>query len=223
MAGRTTTLSINYSLYLILDSRFARGRALLDVAQAAVRGGVTVLQIREKHLTTRELVRAALELRAWAREAGVPFIINDRVDVALAVDADGVHLGPDDMALETARRILGHTRIIGVSAGTQDEAREAARGGADYIGVGAVYNTASKSDAGAPIGVDGFAAIARSVRIPAVAIGGLSVDNVAPVIMAGAAGVAVISAIVGAMDVERAANEMRSRIDAARHVATGSR
>jgi thiamine-phosphate pyrophosphorylase len=216
-------LSINYSLYLILDSRFARERTLLDVAQAAVRGGATVLQFHEKQLTTRELVRASLELRAWAREAGVPFIINDRVDVALAVDADGVHLGPDDLALETARQILGPNRIIGVSAGTLDEAREAERGGADYIGVGAVFDTASKADAGAPIGVDGFSAIARSVRIPAVAIGGLSFDNAAQVITAGAAGVAVISAIVGAPDVERAAHEMRGRIDSARSAAPGIR
>lgn len=216
-------MDIDYSLYVILDRRVTNGRSLLEVAQAAVRGGATVLQLREKQQpTTRDYIRVAQELRAWARAAHVPFIINDRVDVALEVDADGVHLGPDDLSLETARRILGHGRVIGVSAGTVDEAREAERGGADYIGVGAVYSTASKADAGEPIGVNGFGAIARSVRIPAVAIGGIRSENAASLITAGAAGVAIISAIISAPDVEHAARGVSEQIRLARSAAPAS-
>ncbi len=209
-------MNTDYALYVILDSRAARGRPLLDVARAAVRGGATVLQLRDKDLTTRELLRPALELRAWAREAHVPFIVNDRVDVALAADADGVHLGPDDLPPDVARRILGPDRVIGVSAGTVEEAREAERAGADYVGVGSVFATASKADAGEPIGVAGFGEVARAVRIPAVAIGGIGCANAGQPIAAGAAGVAVISAVVGAPDVERAAREMRRQIEQAR-------
>lgn len=204
---------IDYSLYVILGSDAARGRPLLALAQAAVRGGATILQLREKKLTSREYCRIAQELREWTRTAGVPLIINDRVDIALAVNADGVHVGPDDLTLETARQLLGPDKIIGVSAGTLEEAREAECGGADYIGVGSVFATTSKADAGEPIGVEGFRAIARAVRIPAVAIGGITPENVAHVIAAGAAGVAVISAVVGAEDVEGAAQALRERIE----------
>ncbi|HEY3289683.1 MAG TPA: thiamine phosphate synthase [Anaerolineae bacterium] len=210
-------MNIDYSLYVILDWRVTQGRPLLEVAQAVVRGGATVLQLREKQmLTTRDYVRIATELRAWAREAHVPFIVNDRVDVALEVDADGVHLGPDDLSLKTARQILGPGRIIGVSAGTVDEARAAEQGGADYIGVGAVYATSSKADAGAPIGVDGFRVIAHAVRIPAVAIGGIRSEGTAALISAGAAGVAIISAITSAPDAEQAAREVSEQIRLAR-------
>ncbi len=210
-------MNIDYSLYVILDARIARGRPLLDIARAAVLGGATLLQLRAKDLTTRDYIRATQEIRTWAHEARVPLIVNDRVDVALAADADGVHLGPDDLPLDVARRILGPGRVIGVSAGTVEEAREAERGGADYIGVGAVFATASKADAGEPIGVSGFSTIAHAVRIPAVAIGGIACENAAQPITAGAAGVAVISAIVGAPDVEQAARLVRQQIEQARH------
>ncbi len=216
-------MNIDYSLYVILDARASQGRSLLDIAQSSVKGGATVLQLREKNLTTRQLVYAALELRMWAHEAHVPYIINDRVDIALAVDADGVHLGPDDLPLDMARRILGPQRVIGVSAGTVEEAREAERAGADYIGVGAVFATASKADAGEPIGVGGFGEIARAVSIPAVAIGGVGYENAALPVAAGAAGVAVISAVVGAPDVERATREMRRQIEQARSAMPGAR
>ncbi len=209
-------MNIDYALYVILDARAARGRPLLEVARAVVRGGATVLQLRDKDLTTRQLLGAAQELRAWAHASRVPFIVNDRVDVALASDADGVHLGPDDLPPDVARGLLGPGRVIGVSAGTVDEAREAVQAGADYIGVGSVFATASKADAGEPIGVAGFGAIARAVRIPAVAIGGIGLSNAGQPVAAGAAGVAVISAVVGAPDVERAAREIREQVEQAR-------
>jgi thiamine-phosphate pyrophosphorylase len=143
----------------------------------------------------------------------VPLIVNDRVDVALAIDADGVHVGQDDMPAPLARRLLGAGRILGVSAGTVEEALQAQADGADYLGTGDVYGTPSKADAGAPIGVAGLAAVARAVAIPVVAIGGIQVGNAAAAIRAGASGVAVISAVVGAPDPEAAARALRGIVE----------
>ncbi len=185
------------------------------MAAAAIAGGATVVQLREKTLATRQFLEAAVRTREVTRRAGVPLIINDRVDVALAVDADGVHAGPDDMPVGVARRLLGPDRIIGASAGTVAEAVEAERDGADYLGVGSVFATPSKADAGAPIGTRTVQAIVRAVRIPVVGIGGITPDNAAAVIDAGAAGVAVISAVANADDISAAVRHLVEVVRAA--------
>jgi thiamine-phosphate pyrophosphorylase len=203
------------SLYVITDSALSRSRSTVDVVRAAIAGGATAIQLRDKAASTRGLVETGLQLRELTRAAGVKLIVNDRADVALAIDADGVHVGQDDLPATIARRIVGTGKIVGVSAATPDEARQAERDGADYIGIGSVFATGSKSDAGTPIGTARLAEVARSVRIPAVAIGGIHASNAADCIAAGALGVSVISAVVSAPDVEAAARELRARIDAA--------
>lgn len=201
--------NLDLSVYVITDRWAAGERSILDVVRAAIRGGATVVQLREKQATAREMIELAQALHQVTRAAGVPLIINDRLDVALAVDAEGVHVGQDDMPAAITRRLIGPDRILGVSAGTVEEARQAERDGADYLGVGDVYGTPTKPDAGAPIGVAGLAKIARAVSIPVVGIGGITAENAAAVIQAGAAGVAVILAVVGAADPEAAARRLR--------------
>ncbi len=192
-------------LYVITDER-ADLADLLRVLAAAGRGGATAVQLRRKTATGREFVAYARALRDWTRAAGVLFFVNDRVDVAQIVDADGVHVGQDDIPCADARRLLGN-RLIGVSAETTAEAMQAERDGADYLGVGAVYPTTSKADAGRA-GLVGLEEIVLRVTIPVVGIGGITVDNAAPVLRAGAAGLAVISAVMDAPDPEGAARRL---------------
>jgi thiamine-phosphate pyrophosphorylase len=200
----------DWLLYVITDRRAADPRPLVEIVRAAVAGGATVVQLRDKQAATRDLIELGRALHRVTREADVPLIVNDRVDVALAIDAEGVHVGQDDLPAPLARELLGPGRILGVSAGTVEEARQAERDGADYLGVGDVYGTPSKADAGVPIGVEGLARIARSVSIPVVGIGGIGAENAAAVIQAGAAGVAVIRAVIGAVDPEAAAHRLYS-------------
>jgi len=206
---------IDLSLYVVTDAGLARGRSHLEVVRAAIAGGVTVVQYREKEATTRQMVEEAWELRELCREAGVPFIVNDRVDVALAVDADGVHVGQNDMPAPLARKLMGTDRILGVSVSTVAEAVGAQADGADYISASPVFSTPTKPDAPQATGVEGLRAIVRAVHRPVVAIGGIKAQNAAQLIRAGAAGVAVISAIVAAEDVEAAARELRAIVKAA--------
>ena len=208
-------LRLNLSLYVITDAALSRGRSHVDVVRAAIAGGATAVQLRDKTASTRELIQLGRALRALTGEAGVALIVNDRADVVLAVDADGVHVGQDDLPALDARRIVCAGKIVGVSAATIAEAQQAERDGADYIGVGSVYATGSKPDAGAPIGPAGLAPVARAVSIPAVAIGGINAENAAACIAAGAVGVAVISAVVSAGDVTQAARVLRAAIVAA--------
>jgi thiamine-phosphate pyrophosphorylase len=207
---------LDLAVYVITDRRAAGERSILDVVRAAIAGGATVVQLREKEATTREMVRLGEALHEITRPAGVPLIVNDRLDVALAIDAEGVHVGQDDMPATITRQLVGPDRILGVSAATVEEARQAERDGADYLGVGDVYGTPSKPDAGLPIGVQGLAEVARAVSIPVVAIGGITLANAAAVIQAGAMGVSVISAIVGAADPEAAAQRLREIVIAGR-------
>jgi thiamine-phosphate pyrophosphorylase len=186
------------------------------VAAAALRGGATALQLRAKTLSTRDLCTAASALRALCARHGTLFLVNDRLDVALACGADGVHLGQDDLPPELARAVAGPNLVIGVSAATPEEAWAAARGGADYLGVGAVYATRTKADAGAPIGLDGLARVVAASTLPVVAIGGIGAEGAAAAVRAGAAGVAVVSAVAGAPDPERAAAVLRMALDGAR-------
>jgi thiamine-phosphate pyrophosphorylase len=207
---------VDWSVYVITDRQAAGGRSMLDVVRSAVQGGASVVQLREKSVSTRDMVELGRALLEVTRPAGVPLIVNDRVDVALAIEADGVHVGHDDMPVALARRLLGPGRILGASPETLAEAREMEQDGADYLGVGDVYGTPSKADAGAPIGVAGLAEVMRAVTIPVVAIGGITAANAGPVVEAGAAGVAVISAVVGAADPEDAARRLRGIVEAQR-------
>lgn len=206
---------VDLSIYIITDRSAGRRRSHEEVATAAIAGGATVVQLREKTLSTRQFLEVAVRTHDATRRAGIPLIINDRVDVALAVDADGVHVGPDDMPVSVARRLLGPDRIIGASAGTVAEAVEAERDGADYLGVGSVFATPSKADAGAPIGTRTVQAIVQAVRIPVVGIGGITPDNAAAVINAGAVGVAVISAVANADDIRAAVRHLVEVVRAA--------
>lgn len=209
-------MKIDYGLYVLTDSMLAHGRAHCDVVGAALRGGATLVQYREKDASTARMIEEALALRSLCHASGVPLIVNDRVDLALAVEADGVHLGPDDMPVSLARRLLGPRKILGVSAGNVDEARAAIAAGADYLGVGALFATVTKADAGEPIGIQGLRQIAQISTVPVVGIAGINRSNAVDVIRAGAAGIAVVSAVVGAEDVECAARGLRAIVEESR-------
>jgi thiamine-phosphate diphosphorylase len=205
-------IPVDYSLYLVTDRGLSHGRSTLEVVQAAVAGGVTCVQLREKTCSTREFVEQALAINGFLRSRRIPLIINDRVDVALAVAADGVHLGQSDLPLATARSILGRSKIIGISAESLDDALEAETGGADYLGVSPIFATPTKTDIAPPLGLEGLRAIRRAVKIPLVGIGGLNQSNAADVIRSGAEGVAVVSAIVSAENPELAARGLIQEI-----------
>jgi len=198
-------------LYFITDSRLT-GRTVLEDVGSAIRAGVKIIQYREKDLTTREMIDEAGKISRLCRENDVLFIINDRVDIALAVDADGVHLGNEDMPYEAARRILGNTKIIGLTVHDVGEAIEAERIGADYIGISPIFETTTKPDAGTPAGIDLIKYIKKAVKIPFVAIGGINQDNIKSVLEAGARSIAVISAIVTKDDVEKECKKFREVI-----------
>jgi thiamine-phosphate pyrophosphorylase len=198
----------NYSLYLVTDSGLSRGRSHEEIVACAIRGGVTIVQLREKDCCTREMIEMARRLVSLCRAHDVPLLVNDRLDVALAVDADGVHVGQDDMPVPIARRLLGPDKILGVTAHTVEEALKAIEEGANYIGASPIFTTATKSDAGEPIGLEELTKICRACSVPVVGISGINASNTGQVIRAGAAGVAVVSAIVSAEDVEKAAREL---------------
>ncbi len=203
----------NWALYVITDHRAAAGRPLLELVQAALRGGATVVQLRMKDGPTREMLALGRALHEATRAAGVPLIVNDRLDVALALDAEGVHLGQDDLPAHLARPLIGPDRLLGVSVETVEQAEQALRDGADYLGAGDLFGTPSKPDAGPPIGLAALRAIVHAVPLPVVGIGGITLENAAAVIEAGAAGVAVISAVIGAPDPEQAARALRAIVD----------
>lgn len=211
-----TPLPLNYRLYLVTDAGLSRGRSQREIVEAAIRGGVTVVQYREKVASTRTMIAEATALLEVCHAHGVPLIVNDRVDVALAVGADGVHVGQEDMPAEIARRVIGPARILGVSVENAEQARRASEAGADYVGASPIFATPTKTDTAPPLGLAGLEAIARVSPLPVVAIGGMNAGNAAAMIQAGAAGVAVVSAIVAAEDVEAAARALRAAVDQAR-------
>lgn len=208
--------SIDYSLYLVTDRRLAGKRSLLEVVQAAVSGGVSCVQLREKECSSREFITLALQIQEVLAPRQVPLIINDRLDVALAVQADGVHLGQQDIPLDRAREIVGNRLLIGISAESLEDALDAENGGADYLGVSPIYSTPTKTDTAAPLGLEGLRRIRQAVSLPLVGIGGVNRDNAGAVIRSGADGVAVVSAIVAAPDPELAARELFREIQEAR-------
>jgi thiamine-phosphate pyrophosphorylase len=197
-------------LYLCTDRVLSLGRPITESVEAAITGGVTMVQIREKDASTRDFYDVARAVQAITRRHGIPLVINDRLDIALAIGAEGLHLGQSDLPLREARRIAGQDLFIGVSAQTVEEALRAQDEGADYLGVGAVFPTGSKADAGDAIGPEGLAAVCGAVRIPVVGIGGINAQNAAAVMQSGAAGVAVISAILSQPDISAAARSLRA-------------
>ena len=208
--------NIDYSLYLVTDRDLARGRSTFEIVKAAVDGGVTVVQLREKHCSTREFIEQALAIKKFLKARKVPLIINDRLDVAQAVKADGVHLGQTDMPLEMAKDILGDSMLIGISAESLEDAIAAEKGGADYLGVSPIYATPTKTDTAPPLGLAGLREIRKAVSLSLVGIGGLNKENSAEAIRSGADGVAVVSAIVAADDPKAAAIELKQVITEAR-------
>ena len=207
---------IDVSLYLVTDRALSRGRKTAAIVREAVAGGVTCVQLREKNCGTREFLEEARAAQAALRGTGVPLIVNDRVDVALAIGADGVHLGQQDMAIADARRLGPPGWIIGVSAETVADAVRAEKEGADYIGVSPVFATPTKTDAAPPLGLSGLRHMRAATKIPLVAIGGIHAGNARDVIRAGADGLAVVSAIVAADFPREAAGQLRQEIEAAR-------
>lgn len=208
-------LASRLALHVLTDREWSRGRDMLSVAAAALDGGATVIQLRDKTASTRVLIEEGLTLRVLTRERGALLIVNDRVDVALAVEADGAHVGQDDMPAGLARRLLGPDRILGVSAVNMEEADEAVAGGADYLGVGPIFPSLGKADAGSPTGVGLLTELARRYTTPLVAIGGITAENASEVVRAGACGVAVITAVVYAEDITAASRQLRLAVDAA--------
>lgn len=205
----------DWRLYLVTDRSLARGRSLIWVVEAAVRGGVTAVQLREKSCDTRDFIHLGRELKKLLAPLRVPLIVNDRVDIALAIGADGVHIGQQDMDSQRARGLLGPDAIIGLSIETIEQAQTAVGRDVDYLGVGPVFATATKIDAAPPLGVAALAQVRAIARQAIVAIGGIGLKNARQVIQSGADGVAVVSAICAADDPERAARELRQSIDAA--------
>jgi thiamine-phosphate pyrophosphorylase len=212
-------MDVDLRLYALVDPAVAGGHTLSDLA-ARIVGSATLVQLRDKYGSTRAMLEKARALRGILDPAGVPLLINDRVDVALAAEADGVHVGQDDMPPADARLLLGRTAIIGLSIKTVQEAKDAPLEHLDYVAIGGVYGTTSKDNTSAPIGIDGLRAIVQAVRarakyFPICAIAGINADNAAPVVEAGADGVAVISAVSLAPDPAQAALDLRATVDAA--------
>lgn len=190
----------DYSIYLVTDDGCLQGRALLDCVREALEGGVTLVQYRAKTASSAEMYNEALQLKALCDSFNVPLIINDRLDIAMAVGATGVHLGQDDLPCAAARRILGEDYIIGVSAHNPAEAKAALQSGADYLGCGAVFGTATKADV-KKLGTEGLTAICREKGLPVVGIGGVTADNYREVRVAGADGAAIVSGILAQPDI----------------------
>ncbi|GBF74765.1 thiamine phosphate synthase [Paenibacillus sp. 598K] len=204
----------DFTLYTITGEQFHPGRSQMEVIEEAIRGGSDIIQLRDKTSPKRTVLRKAEELRELTRRYGVTFIVNDHIDIALAVDADGIHLGQDDLPLAAARRIMGD-KIIGISTHAIEEAREAQREGADYIGVGPVFATKSKVDVVDPVTTDYVRQVAAEITIPWVAIGGIKLHNVDEVLQAGARRICAISEIVGSSDVRGTCEAFRLAIQKA--------
>ena len=195
-------------LYAVTDRRWLKGSTLTAQVEEAIRGGATFIQLREKNLDEEQFLREAREVQQLCRSFQVPFVVNDNVEIAAAIDADGVHVGQSDMEAGDVRARLGHDKIIGVSAQTVEQALLAQERGADYLGVGAVFSTGSKADA-VEVSHDTLKEICRAVEIPVIAIGGIGRENVGMLAGSGICGVAVISAVFGAPDIRQAARELR--------------
>lgn len=200
------------TLYAVTDRTWVEDTTLMDQVKEALEGGITFLQLREKHLSKKEFIKEAREMKELSKEYKVPFVINDNIEVALAVDADGVHIGQDDMSVEEARKLLGEDKIIGVSAHNVEEAIKVQKGGADYLGVGAVCATSTKKDANV-VSKEEIKKICHTVEIPVVAIGGIKKENIKTLEGTDVDGVAVVSAIFAAKDIKKDTKQLRSLVE----------
>ena len=207
--SRKEKLAQQLLLYAVTDRHWLEGRSLYDVVRESLDGGVSFLQLREKDLDEERFYEEAVELQALAREYGVPFVINDNVDIAVRMDADGVHVGQSDMEAGDVRALIGQDKILGVSAMTVGQAVRAEARGADYLGVGAVFPTGSKDDA-EDVSFETLKAICEAVSIPVIAIGGITKENIQELAGSGICGIAVISAIFAQNDIRAAADDLRT-------------
>jgi thiamine-phosphate pyrophosphorylase len=201
-------MDIDYSLYLVTDRSFIGNMPLDKAVEEAIKGGVTVVQLREKNLSTREFYNLGMRVKAITSYYKVPLFINDRIDLTLAIDADGVHLGQDDMELNIARKLLGKDKLIGISVENLSQAKKAELDGADYIGVGAVFYTSTKNDINKPIELEGLKEICSNIKIPKIAIGGINANNIKDIFNAGADGAALVSAILANENISEATNKL---------------
>jgi thiamine-phosphate pyrophosphorylase len=203
-----TKTEIDYTLYLVTDRELMSSASVEESVRQAIAGGCTVVQLREKSLSSRDFYETARSVREITSRSGVPFIVNDRLDIALAVDADGVHVGQEDLPCGAARRIMGDGKIVGVSVSNLEEALAARDAGADYLGVGAMYATGTKADANVT-GMDELKKIRAAIGLPLVAIGGINAATVPNFKGTGIDGIAVVSAIVASADVAGAAGKLK--------------
>jgi thiamine-phosphate pyrophosphorylase len=203
--------NIDYSLYLVTDRDILKGRDLYQAVEEAILGGATLVQLREKDVSSLEFYKIAIEIKKVTDKYDVPLIINDRLDVALAVDAAGVHLGQSDFPCEVARKLIGEDKVLGISAATLGEALKAQADGADYIGVGAMFPTDTKLDARA-VSIEMLKNIKQTLDIPVVAIGGINENNFRSLEETGIDGMAIISAILGKSDIRAAASQFEKVI-----------
>jgi thiamine-phosphate pyrophosphorylase len=203
---------VDYSLYLVTDRDLSLGRSNLEVIEAAVKGGVTLVQLREKEATTREFFEEGLRVRDYLSTKNIPLIINDRIDIVLALNADGVHLGQDDMPVDIARTMIGSNKIIGASVFSPVEAKVAEAMGADYLGLSPIFLTGTKPELTDQIGMEGISAIRETVKIPIVGIGSIKYANAFEAVSAGLDGVAVVSAICSQEDPKAAAEAIKGEV-----------
>lgn len=204
-------------LYGITAEQFSAGRSNIEVVRQMIAGGIRIIQYREKRAakSCRAILDECRRIRDLTREAGVVFIVNDHVEIALLVDADGVHVGQDDLPVADVRRLLGPDRIIGLSTQSPGEAEEAVRLGADYIGVGPIFATQTKDDVGAPLGFSYLEWVRDNIALPYVAIGGIKLANIGEIVRRGATSICLISEIVGAPDIVGRVRELRAAMEGA--------
>ena len=203
--------TVDYGLYLVSDRDVLKGRDFIKSLEEAILGGATIVQLREKEASSLEFYQLALKAKALTEKYNVPLIINDRVDIALAVDADGVHVGQSDLPAHIVRSMIGQNKILGVSTATLEESKKAAEDGADYIGVGALFPTGTKTDAN-PVTLDQLRYIKENMDIPVVGIGGICEDNIKTIMEVGIDGVAIVSAILGKENIKEAAESLKASI-----------
>lgn len=207
--------TIDYSLYLVTDRPLLAGKDLVATIEQAIQGGVTVVQLREKDLSSLKFYELACIVKEITGKYQIPFIINDRLDIALAVDADGLHIGQKDLPLAVARKLLGKEKIIGVSVQNYEQALAAEEAGADYLGIGAIFPTATKDDAD-QVSLEVLQQIKQQVQIPVVGIGGIQAKNIQQMMVTGVDGAAVVSAIVACEDPYEATKNLRQLINKTR-------
>ncbi len=207
----------DWKVYLVTDRLHARGRSTLEIVKAAVEGGVSVVQLREKNLGTRDFLNEGLLIRDFLKSKSVPLIINDRVDIALALDADGVHVGQEDMPVDMVRKLLGPEKIIGLSIQDLSQIDEIATENADYIAVSPIFPTPTKTT-DSHWGIDGLIQVRRATVLPIVAIGSVNIENAGHVVQAGADSIAVVTAIVSADDPETATRSLVNEVSLGKNI-----